>query len=140
MENCEDSSDSGEKDGSSATWGRDHVEAEESIIGDDRSRNEHGNRILTMKRTAETNGLPRLRHREKKAMQRYVGRQLRHKELPSKFDTSESKPRIKSMRRKITKKSHRGVVPNRYFNGDSERSSEMIGSATVSSLRSRKSG
>lgn len=137
MENCEDSIDSGEK-GSSATWGRDHIEADESIIGNDQSRNEH--RISAMKRTTETNGhLPRLRHYEKKAMQRYVGKQLRHKELPPKFDTSESKLRIKSMRPKIMRKSHRGVVPNRYFNSDSERSSEMIDSA-VSSLKSRKSG
>ncbi|XP_071556462.1 uncharacterized protein [Temnothorax nylanderi] len=129
MEDCEDSFESGEKGGSSIAWGREHVEADESIIGDDRSRNEHRSRIPAMRRTAETSGqLTKLRHYEKKATQRYsMGRQYRHKEMPPRFDTSEPKLRIKSMRPKITRKNHRGVV----FNGDSERPSEMISSATA---------
>ncbi|XP_011863628.1 PREDICTED: uncharacterized protein LOC105559725 [Vollenhovia emeryi] len=132
MENCEDSFDSGERGGSSVAWGRDHFEADESIIGDDRSRNEQGSRIPAPRRTAETNGqLTRLRHYEKKAMLRHGGKQHRHKEPPPKFDTDESELRIKSMRSKVTRKNHRGVVPNGYFNGDPERPSEIIGSATA---------
>jgi len=135
MENCEeDSFDSGEKGGSSSVVRVHHrVEADESIIGDDWPKNERNSRIPEIKRTAETNGqLTRLRHYKKKAIQRYRREQHRHKELPLKSDTSEPKLRIKSMRSKITSK-NRGVVPNRYFNGDSERPSETIGSATVCS-------
>lgn len=134
MENCEDSFDSEEMGGSSVARGQNRVEADESIVGDDRSRNEYGSRNPTMKRTAETEGqLTRLRHYEKKAIRRHEGKQHRHKELPPKSDTSEPKLRIQPMRSKITRKNHRGVVPNRYFNGDSERPSETIGSATVCS-------
>ncbi|XP_011696959.1 PREDICTED: uncharacterized protein LOC105455378 [Wasmannia auropunctata] len=132
-ENCEDSVDFGEKDGGSsvARGGQDRVEADESIIGDERSRNEpHSSRIPATKRIAETSGqLTRLRHYKKKAILRYRGEQHRHKELPLRSDTSEPKLRIKSMRSKITRTNHRGVVPNHYFNGDSERPSETIGSA-----------
>lgn len=132
MENCEDSFDSEEK-GSSITRGQDRVEADESIIADDQSGNEDSSRILAMKRTAETDGqLTRLRHYEKKMIQRYRGKQYRHKELPPKSGTSEPRLRIKSMRSKITRKNHRGVVSNRYLN-ESERPSKMIGSATVCS-------
>jgi len=144
MENCEeDSFDSGEKGGSSSVARVHHrIEADESIIGD-RPRKERSSRIPGMKRTAETNGqLTRLRHYKKKAIQRYRGEQHRHKELPLKSDTSEPKLRIKSMRSKITSKNRR-VVPNRYFNGDSERPSETIDSATVCSsfkLKERHSG
>lgn len=135
MENCEDSFDSGEKGGSSVAWGR--RQTDESIIGDDQSGNEHNSRIAAMRRAAETNGqLTRLRHYKKKAMQQNMEQQYRHKESPPRFDASEPKPRVKSMYSKITRKNHRGLVPNRY--GDFERPSEMIGSATVCSLRSKK--
>lgn len=136
MEDCEESFDSGEKGGSSVAWGRRHVEADESIIGDDQTGNEHNSRIPAMRRAAETNGqLTRLRHHKKKAMQQNMEQRYRHKESPSRF---EPELRVKSMRSKITRKKHRGLVPNRYFNGDFERPSEMIGSATVCSLRSKK--
>lgn len=129
MEDCEESFDSGEKGGSSVAWGRRHVEADESIIGDDQTGNEHNSRIPAMRRAAETNGqLTRLRHHKKKAMQQNMEQRYRHKESPSRF---EPELRVKSMRSKITRKKHRGLVPNRYFNGDFERPSEMIGSATA---------
>ncbi|XP_018310801.1 uncharacterized protein [Mycetomoellerius zeteki] len=132
MENCEDSFDSREK-GSSVAKGQNFIEADESIIGGDWSRNEYSSRIPAMKHTAETNGqLARLRHYKKKTMQQYRGEQHRHKELPLKSDTSEPKFRIKSMRSKITRKNHRGVVPNHYFNSDSKRPSETISRATAS--------
>ncbi|XP_028048880.2 uncharacterized protein LOC105833473 [Monomorium pharaonis] len=130
MENCEDSFDSGEKGGLSAgARGESRAEADGSIVVgdvDSRSRYGHGGgRIPTMKRTAETNGqLTWLRHYGKKTIRRHEGERRGHKELPPKSDTSE--PRIKSMRPKITRKRHRGVLSNRYFNGDSE--SETIGS------------
>ncbi|KYM98101.1 hypothetical protein ALC62_11447 [Cyphomyrmex costatus] len=131
MENCEDSFDSREK-GSSVAKGQNRIEADESIIGDDWSRNEYSSWIPAMKHTTETNGqLARLRHYKKKAIQQYWGEQHRHKELPLKSDTSEPKLRIKSMRSKITRKNHRGVVPNHYFNNDSERPSETISRAMV---------
>ncbi|KAL0131770.1 hypothetical protein PUN28_002960 [Cardiocondyla obscurior] len=119
MENCEDSYGSGERGGPLVS--RDHVEADESIIGDDQSGNGW---ISAMRRTAETNGqLARLRHHEKKTMQRHEGKQHHKGQLPRR-DAGE--PRIKS---KITRKNHRGVVPSRYFNSDPERSSGTIGSA-----------
>lgn len=135
MENCEDSFDSGKK-GSSITRGQDRVEADESIIANDWSGNEDSSRIPAMKRTAETDGqLTRLKHYEKKAIQRYRGKQHHHKELPPRTDTSEPRLRIKSMRSKITRKNHRGVVPNRYLNGDSEKPNETIGSAVCSPIK-----
>ena len=133
MENCEDSFDSREK-GSSVAKGQSFIEADESIIRDDWSRNEYSSRIPAMKHTTETNGqLARLRHYKKKAIQQYRGEQYRHKELPLKSDTNEPKFRIKSMRSKITRKNHRGVVSNHYFNSDSKRPSETINRATVCS-------
>ncbi|XP_018357589.1 PREDICTED: uncharacterized protein LOC108757622 isoform X2 [Trachymyrmex cornetzi] len=130
-ENCEDSFDSREK-GSSVAKGQSFIEADESIIRDDWSRNEYSSRIPAMKHTTETNGqLARLRHYKKKAIQQYRGEQHRHKELPLKSDTNEPKFRIKSIRSKITRKNHRGVVPNHYFNSDSERLSETINRATA---------
>lgn len=137
MENCEDSFDSGEKGGSSLAWGRDHFEADESIIGGD-GRSGNGRDGLAMKRTVETNGqLTRLRHYKKKA--RYMGKQYRDKELPLRFDTSEPRLRIKSMHSKTdSRKSHRGVVPNHYFDGEFQRPNEMIDNAMVCSLSSRR--
>ncbi|KAL6256314.1 hypothetical protein P5V15_012431 [Pogonomyrmex californicus] len=122
MENCEDSLDYG----SSVARDRDHIGADESIIG-------NSGRISSMKRIAEASGqLTRLRHYEKKVVQRYRRKQHLHKELPHRIDTSELRLRIKSMRPKITRKRYRGVVPNRYLNGDSERpKGETVSSATA---------
>ncbi|XP_011064741.1 PREDICTED: uncharacterized protein LOC105152264 isoform X1 [Acromyrmex echinatior] len=129
MENCEDSFDSREKE-LLVTKGQSFIEADESIIRDDWSRNEYSSRIPAMKYTTETNGqLARLRHYKKKAIQQYRGEQYRYKELPLKSDTNEPKFRIKSMRSKITRKNHRGVVPNHYFNSDSKRPNETINRA-----------
>jgi len=131
MENCEDSFDSRE---SLVTKGQNFIEANESIIRDDWSRNKYSSRIPAMKHTTEMNGqLARLRHYKKKAIQQYRGEQYRHKELPLKSDTNEPKFRIKSMRSKITRKNHRRVVPNHYFNSDSERPNETINRAMVCS-------
>lgn len=112
--------------------------ADESIIGNDRSRNEHDCRT---RRRAETNRqLTRRRHYEKKATRWYGDRQYHHKEPPNRPGTSEpSRLRIKSMRSKITRQDQRRVAPNRYLNGDSERPNETFGSTTVS-RSSRKEG
>ncbi|GAB1869884.1 CUB domain-containing protein [Camponotus japonicus] len=102
---------------------------DESIIRDDRSRKEHDCRT---RRGAETNRqLTRRRHYEKKATRWYGDRQYHHKE-PNRPGTSEpSRLRIKSMRSKITRQDQRRVAPNRYLNGDSERSNETFGSTTI---------
>jgi len=134
IENCEDSFEDGEFEGGRVARSRDRVEADESIIGDNRPRNKH-----EMKRTEEKNGrLTRRRRYEKEAMQWHEGKQYRHKEPPHRSDTSEPKFRIKSMRSKITRKDQRRVVPNHYLNGDPERPNETFGGATVRNLFKRE--
>ncbi|XP_012226789.1 uncharacterized protein [Linepithema humile] len=140
IENCEDSFEDGDVGVARAVRSRDRVEADESIIGDNRPRNKH-----EMKRTEETNGrLTRRRRYEKKATQRHGGKQYRHKEPPHRSDTSEPELRVKSMRSKITRKDQRRVVPDHYLNGDPEGPNETFGGATVSKHkylgRNRSSG
>lgn len=110
--------------------------ANESIIGDDRSRNGHNCRT---RRAAETNR-QLTRHYEKKAARWYRDRQYHHKEPPNRPGTSEPRLRIKSMRSKITRQDQRRVDPNRYLNGDSERPNETFGSATVRNSFKQKRG
>lgn len=134
IENCEDSFEDGEFGAGLAARSRDLVEADESIIGDNRPRNKH-----EVKRTEETNGrLTRRRRYEKKATQRHGGKQYRHKEPPHRSDTSKPELRVKSMRSKITRKDQRRVVPNHYLNGDPEGPNETFGGATVRNLFKKK--
>lgn len=144
IEDCEDSLESEGLGGSSfsalarVTRSRDRFLADESIIGDDRSRNEHNCRT---RRSAETNRqLTRRRHYEKKTTRWYGDRQYHHKEPPNRLGTSEPRLRIKSMRSKITRQDQRRVVSNRYLNGDPERPNETFGSTTVSNSFKQKRG
>jgi len=131
IENCEDSFEDGEFGAGRAARSRDRVEADESIIGDNRPRNKH-----EIKRT-ENGRLTRRRRYEKKATQ-HGGKQYRHKEPPHRPDTSEPELRVKSMRSKITRKDQRRVVPNHYLNGDPEGPNETFDGATVRNLFKRE--
>lgn len=140
IEDCEDSLESQglARSSFSALASRDRFLADESIIGDDQSRNEHNCRT---KRSAETNRqLTRRRHYEKKTTRWYGDRQYHHKEPPNKPGTSEPRLRIKSMHSKITRQNQRRVVPNRYLNGDPERPNETFDSTTVSNSFKQKRG
>ncbi|RLU19193.1 hypothetical protein DMN91_007750 [Ooceraea biroi] len=133
IENCEDAFEPKGISQSFSMLGRvarsrDRVETDESIIEDNQSGNKNNGQISAMERAEETSGqLTKRRHYEKKAMLRYKERQYHRKELLDGSNVSEPRLRIKSMHSKITRKDQRRVVPNRYFNGDSEGLNEMDG-------------